>query len=258
MADLAERVDDLICSFDSSGDTTMDTLSMLIFGWMLFGLIVLCVGKYVYNRFALNGISTKVSSGSVKESHSHNFPGHAGVDGVVIPGAVTGVGGTVLAGVGLPGIKSNSQSVRTPGSSVSSSQKSSSSSGVSGSGQITSSGSNTANSGYVPPTPPVRKRLTRKTSGPLISPARSSRALHLPTATGADAEAVRWVNELIIWLHSDLVILNELLANWVISLNEFTKNSVEEVRNSFYDSTNSLFLPSPFYQHYLDTFLSQQ
>ena len=50
MADLAERVDDLICSFDSSADKTMDTLSMLIFGWMLLGLVILCVGKFIYNR----------------------------------------------------------------------------------------------------------------------------------------------------------------------------------------------------------------
>lgn len=213
MADLAERVDDLICSFDSAGDTTMDTLSMLIFGWMLFGLIVLCVGKYIYNRFALNGIAS--ASGSGKDGHG--FTSHVGVDGVVTPGAGTGAGS---AGSGAKGTVQSrtSSSVSVPKSS---------STGVLGGSTVASGGGSA--SGYVPPTPPVRKRLTRKTSGPLISPARSSRALHLPTATGADAEAVRWVNELIVWLHSDLVILNELLATWVISLNDFTASSVEEV-----------------------------
>lgn len=74
MADLAERVDDLICSFDSTGETTMDTLSMLIFGWMLFGLVVLCVGKYVYNRFVLNDLATAAATSSPqlpKDSHVH-------------------------------------------------------------------------------------------------------------------------------------------------------------------------------------------
>lgn len=84
-------------------------------------------------------------------------------------------------------------------------------------------------SGYVPPTPPVRKRLTRKNSGPLVSPARSSRALHLPSSTGADPEAVRWTNEMLYWLHTDLVVLDELLAVWVDSLNDFVASAISEV-----------------------------
>lgn len=106
--------------------------------------------------------------------------------------------------------------------------------GGAGSGSLASvggggaAGPTSATSPYVPPTPPVRKRLTRKTSGALISPARSSKSLHLPTATGADPDAVRWVNEVIVWLYSDPAILDELLAVWVASLNQFTANSVDE------------------------------
>lgn len=74
MADLAERVDDLICSFDSSGETTMDTLSMLIFGWMLFGLLVLCVGKYIYNRFVLNELQSKSSATKEPAAHAAHAP----------------------------------------------------------------------------------------------------------------------------------------------------------------------------------------
>ncbi|XP_049775583.1 phospholipid transfer protein C2CD2L isoform X1 [Schistocerca cancellata] len=51
MADLADRIDDLICSFEGGGDTTMDTVAMLMFGWMIFGLCVLAIGRYVYGRF---------------------------------------------------------------------------------------------------------------------------------------------------------------------------------------------------------------
>nr|XP_050858295.1 uncharacterized protein LOC127067439 isoform X8 [Vespula vulgaris] len=247
MADLAERVDDLICSFDSAGDTTMDTLSMLIFGWMLFGLVVLCVGKYVYNRFVLNELGT---SRTAKDGHV--FHG----DSVVVTS-----GAAAAAGAGATGAKflghqerSTKLSASSVGVASGSSSKTSTSTGPIGVSGAVLAAANTAASfggggsgasstiaaapvasspspsspGYVPPTPPVRKRLTRKTSGALITPARSSRALHLPTATGADAEAVRWVNELIVWLHSDLVILNELLALWVASLNDFTAGSVDE------------------------------
>lgn len=234
MADLAERVDDLICSFDSAGDTTMDTLSMLIFGWMLFGLVVLCVGKYVYNRFVLNEVVSSTTILAAKDGHIVHS------DSVSVGG---GGGGGGVGGGGVGGSKSAllvKQKVPASASAPSAAGKSSSASGGTGgggsagsgggSGASTTSGIGSSPSAYVPPTPPVRKRLTaRKTSGALISPARSSRSLHLPTATGADPDAVRWVNEIIVWLYSDPAILDELLTVWVSSLNDFTANSVDEV-----------------------------
>lgn len=245
MADLAERVDDLICSFDSAGETTMDTLSMLIFGWMLFGLVVLCVGKYIYNRFVLNELTvTAVASSSTPSSqlgkdghHSESVvPASSSIVGRFFdksksvsptssaPSSSIAKAGTGSAGGGGGG----TVSVAGGGSGTASVASSGSGGGGGGTGVIAGARSPSPG-GYVPPTPPVRKRLTRKTSGALISPSRSSRALHLPTATGADAEAVRWVNELIVWLHHDLVILNELLAVWVTSLNDFTVSSTDEV-----------------------------
>ncbi|XP_025991352.1 uncharacterized protein LOC105193656 isoform X4 [Solenopsis invicta] len=293
MADLAERVDDLICSFDSTGETTMDTLSMLIFGWMLFGLVVLCVGKYVYNRFVLNELtataattaagataatvtslssssssSSSLSSQLAKDGHIRHdesvlttstagtFVGKlfdksksvspsstsssslaraagigggaaAGGGGTVNVAAAGGGGGTVGAatggGVGGGGGGGGGGS----GGGAAAAAVAAAAAGGVGGGPVAGVRSPSPG-GYVPPTPPIRKRLIRKTSGALISPSRSSRALHLPTATGADAEAVRWVNELIVWLHHDLVILNELLATWVVSLNDFTASSTDE------------------------------
>lgn len=79
MADLAERVDDLICSFDSSADATMDTLSMLIFGWMLLGLVILCVGKFIYNRIQQQGKTGLQSAASASAGHhNHHHVGAAG------------------------------------------------------------------------------------------------------------------------------------------------------------------------------------
>ncbi|XP_014484805.1 PREDICTED: uncharacterized protein LOC106749653 isoform X2 [Dinoponera quadriceps] len=260
MADLAERVDDLICSFDSAGETTMDTLSMLIFGWMLFGLLVLCVGKYVYNRFVLNELAIGSSSAQYgKDGHAYHGEsvviasaagttvGAAGkplfdkskpvsvssstsLPSLARPGGAGGGGGAVAAATGGGGAaaaaagSSSSGSGGVIGAAVGGvvSAVAGSGGGAGSGGAVFARSPSPSTAGYVPPTPPVRKRLTRKTSGVLISPSRSSRALHLPTATGADAEAVRWVNELIVWLHYDLVILNELLASWVASLNDFT------------------------------------
>ncbi|XP_043260559.1 uncharacterized protein LOC122402095 isoform X2 [Colletes gigas] len=237
MADLAERVDDLICSFDSTGDTTMDTLSMLIFGWMLFGLVVLCVGKYVYNRFVLNEV-TSATIIAAKDGHIvHGDNIGVGAGGVVGSGGGAGAGGG--GAVGSKSIPVGKQKSVGSGGSTTAGKTSVGSSGAGGGGGgagsgATGSGGFATSAGigstaYVPPTPPVRKRLTaRKTSGVLISPARSSRSLHLPTATGADPDAVRWVNEVIVWLYSDPAILDELLAVWVASLNQFTNNSVDE------------------------------
>ncbi|XP_036147982.1 uncharacterized protein LOC105836218 isoform X4 [Monomorium pharaonis] len=236
MADLAERVDDLICSFDSTGETTMDTLSMLIFGWMLFGLVVLCVGKFVYNRFVLNEFTTvPTTTATVTSSSQFSKDGHTRHDEVT---------SAVTSGSIVGKLFDKSKSVSPSSTSSSLLTRTGTGSAAGGGGTVGAAAAAAAASGggigaiagvrspspggYVPPTPPIRKRLTRKTSGALISPSRSSRALHLPTATGANAEAVRWVNELIVWLHHDLVILNELLATWVASLNDFTAGSTDE------------------------------
>ncbi|XP_022179505.1 phospholipid transfer protein C2CD2L, partial [Myzus persicae] len=53
MGDLADTIDDLICSFESDGSKTMDTLIMYLFCWALVGFAALAVGKFAYGRAAL-------------------------------------------------------------------------------------------------------------------------------------------------------------------------------------------------------------
>lgn len=180
MADLADKIDDLICSFEGGGDTTMDTLAMYMFGWMVFGLVVLGIGKYVYGNF----ISGKNSKEKSIVAEPQVIKSENSVDATTKP-----------SGKESPVTKST---------------------GTGGK--------------YVPPTPPVRKRLGSKSGRP-VGPAKpkSSALVHPPpTATGPDSECVKWVNELFAWLYSDLVIVNELLNIWIQSLNEFTKKSVAE------------------------------
>ncbi|XP_044271006.1 uncharacterized protein LOC123015351 isoform X2 [Tribolium madens] len=171
MGDLAEAVEDLICTFDPTGDTTMDTLAMFVFGWILAALFVLWLGKIVYARFtarASNETKTKIE-----------------------PVAVDTVDAKAAKKTAVAPVKS----------------------APSGKG------------GYVPPTPPVRKRLTRQSPTPEV---RKVKYVPAPQCTGPDNVCVLWVNDVLQWLYNDLVIVNELLAVWLQAMNEFTKKSAAE------------------------------
>lgn len=179
MADLADSIDDLICAFEGNPDVTMDTLAMLIFGWILVGLFVLWLGKLLYSRYILK--ETNETKPKVEVA-------------IAVPKVEEKVKSEVID-------KSVKKIVPTL------------SAGKSG--------------GYVPPTPPIRKRLSRK------SPVPDLKKVHYvpaPSCTGADNIAVLWVNDVFQWLYNDLVIVNELFGVWIQSLNEFTKQTVAEVR----------------------------
>ncbi|XP_054285153.1 uncharacterized protein LOC129001748 isoform X8 [Macrosteles quadrilineatus] len=192
MADLADKIDDMICTFEGEGETTMDTVAMYMFGWMMFGLVVLGIGKFVYGNFVAN-----------KDPKSQS---------VIVEPLVT----TTKSDIGVV-----DSAVKQPPKDI----------------VIKSSGGGGGGGGgggrYIPPTPPGRKRLGSRSGRPVgpIGPAKpkSSNFIHPPpTATGPESESVKWVNELFFWLYSDLVIVNELLGVWVESLNEYTKQSVDE------------------------------
>lgn len=177
--DLAEVVEDLICTFDGSGDTTMDTLAMFIFGWILAALFVLWLGKIVYEKFQArstakaNDIAQKVKLIESTAKTTDN-----------VDMGETKATKKVLKSAPLSG------------------------------------------GNYVPPTPPVRKRLTRQSPAPEV---RKPKFLPAPQCTGPDNVCVLWVNDVFQWLYNDFVIVNELLEVWIQSLNEFTKKSVVEV-----------------------------
>lgn len=90
--------------------------------------------------------------------------------------------------------------------------------------------------GFVPATPPVRKRLTRQSPGPDL---RRTKYVPAPQCTGADNISVLWVNDVFQWLYNDLVIVNELIGVWIQYLNEYTKKLSAEVS---YNPIKALFL----------------
>ncbi|KAI5705432.1 hypothetical protein M8J75_014982 [Diaphorina citri] len=178
MADLADKIDDLICSFEGGGDNTMDTIAMYLFIWMLFGLVVLGIGRYVYSNF----ISVKQIKPPAVDSVVNKV-----VEPKIVPSAVN------------KDIKLSSAPLTSPNRTV-------------------------------PATPPVRRRLGSKSgrTTPTLTRSRSLQSLSIPTATGPEAESVRWVNQVFLWLYSDMMVVNELLNVWITALNETMKPSVTE------------------------------
>lgn len=179
MADLAEAVDDLICSFDYM-DTAMDNLVMLVFIWVLFSLVLLGIAKYAYGRFFKPADVPK----TIDEPKKPTNEIVASADSVLATSAK---------------IKSATLKASKPSS-------------------------------FVPPTPPNKRRLGRMSPGPEALNPKKHQSIAVPTCLGPDPPSVQWVNELLTWLYNDLVIVNELVQQWIVSMNEFSKKSVEEVR----------------------------
>ncbi|KAG7295192.1 hypothetical protein JYU34_022161 [Plutella xylostella] len=189
MADLAEAVDDLICSFDYM-DTAMDNLVMLMFIWLLFSIVLLGIAKWAYTRFT----TKKPVEAEVKPTKT---PVAAEDPKKNIANEIINTADSVLA---------TSAKVKT--------------------GAFTSKPKGT---GFVPPTPPNKRRLGRMSPGPeTIINLKKHQSLIVPTCTGPDPPSVQWVNDLLTWLYNDLVITNELVQQWIVSMNEFSKKSVEE------------------------------
>lgn len=186
MADLADQIDDLICSFEGGGDNTMDTIAMYLFIWMLFGLLVLGIGRYVYSNF----ISRKQVKPPVVDVVKP-------VEPKIIPSSVN------------KDLKLSSAPLSSPVRTV-------------------------------PASPQVRRRLGSKSgrTTPTLTRSRSLQSLSVPTATGPEAESVRWVNQLFQWLYSDMMVVNELLNVWIVALNETMKPSVAEVSCLFFFSSS--------------------
>ncbi|XP_063370514.1 uncharacterized protein LOC134658792 isoform X5 [Cydia amplana] len=182
MADLAEAVDDLICSFDYM-DTAMDNLVMLIFIWLLFSIVLLGIAKWAYGRYKPKAVEPEKPKEEPKTAKSTATEIVNSADAVLATTAK---------------VKSAAFNSFKP-----------------------------KPSGFVPATPPNKRRLGRMSPGPEALH-KKHQSIIVPTCTGPDPPSVQWVNDLLTWLYNDLVIVNELVQQWIVSMNEFSKKSVEE------------------------------
>lgn len=62
--DLADQIDDYICSFEGLGDMTMDSLAMFIFIWAVLALFSIWLCKFLYNKYSNPKAATESSSRS--------------------------------------------------------------------------------------------------------------------------------------------------------------------------------------------------
>ncbi|XP_037031581.1 uncharacterized protein LOC119071060 isoform X7 [Bradysia coprophila] len=187
MADLADQIDDYICSFEGVGDLTMDTLAMLIFAWAVLALFLVWLCKFLYNKYVKKGNVPDTSKIGTSPSEKLRKTELKELS------ASKDIKGLDLAAKSLaPG----SKGIVKP---------------TSRSGSIDLSS---------------RKRLSRKSPGPeLRKPLRSIPPPS--NVVGPESSSVTWTSQVFRWLYSDLVIVNELLQSWVTTLNENTKKTVE-------------------------------
>lgn len=202
MSDLADTIDDLICSFESDGKT-MDTLIMYLFCWALVGFVALAVGKFVYSRAigyaawksgktasATAGVESETTGGGDRKQHRVVPPTPPVVRKRL--GSKSGRTSAAVAGIaaGLSAVPAAA----------------------------------TANRAFsVEQASHVQQHHQQRPP---------------PEATGNEPDAVRWTNEAFKWLYSmvggaggagEPSVSEYLFCEWITALNEYTKKSFVEV-----------------------------
>ncbi|XP_013097649.2 uncharacterized protein LOC106080706 isoform X12 [Stomoxys calcitrans] len=203
--DLADQIDDYICTFEGLGDITMDSLAMFIFLWAVLALFLVWLCKFLYQKYmvkekpvsASNSRQSSVAPGGVAKTEKRlseprdilasktevkdllSKPSAGGVGRGRTPGPA-GFGGGAGGGGGI---------------------------GIGGAG--------------------ARRRVVRQSStGPEN---RKKRYVPPPSnVVGPETTSVTWTSQVFRWLYSDLVIVNELLMSWVIALNDTLRKTGDE------------------------------
>jgi hypothetical protein len=102
--DLADQVEDYICTFEAIGDLEMDSLIMFVFIWALSVLILLWLGKFLYQKYlakkqaALTGTTSTTTSSSIPVSPTTNV---APISSVAVSSLSSGLGARSGGGGGL-------------------------------------------------------------------------------------------------------------------------------------------------------------
>ncbi|XP_052843296.1 uncharacterized protein LOC128256758 isoform X17 [Drosophila gunungcola] len=201
--DLADQIDDYICSFEGLGDLTMDSLAIFIFLWAVLALFSVWLIKLLYHKY-LN----KDKSSSAANSRQTSVAPTSGS-----PSSAAGKTEKRLSEPrDLLATKSKVEDLSKPLTG-----------GSAGRGRSSASPLNTGGAAAGGP----RRRVVRQSStGPEN---RKKRYVPPPSnVVGPETSSVTWTSQVFRWLYSDLVIVNELLMSWVIAINDTLRKSVEE------------------------------
>ncbi|XP_032597135.1 uncharacterized protein LOC6568942 isoform X6 [Drosophila grimshawi] len=208
--DLADQIDDYICSFEGLGDLTMDSLAMFIFLWAVLALFSVWLCKLLYNKYLINkGATTTASSSNSRQT-------------IVAPG---GGASSAISAAKSEKRSSEPRELMATKSKIDDLSKPLTGSSSAGRGRSTASPMGGGGGGAAAGGP--RRRVVRQSStGPEN---RKKRYVPPPSnVVGPETSSVTWTSQVFRWLYSDLVIVNELLMSWVIAINDTLRISAEE------------------------------
>lgn len=226
--DLADQIDDYICSFEGLGDLTMDSLAMFIFLWAVLALFSVWLCKLLYHKYLNKGATNPASASNSRQSS-------------VAPGSSSTSSTKTEKRLSEP------RDLLATKSKVDDLSKApTGGAGSAGRGRSTASPIGGAGAAAGP-----RRRVVRQSStGPENRKKRyvppPSNVVGPETVSGTWGcyitstnfffhslqSSVTWTSQVFRWLYSDLVIVNELLMSWVIAINDTLRKSVEEVSES--------------------------
>ncbi|XP_034142235.1 uncharacterized protein LOC117592447 isoform X7 [Drosophila guanche] len=200
--DLADQIDDYICSFEGLGDLTMDSLAIFIFLWAVLALFSVWLCKLLYHKY----LNKEKPTSAANSRQSSVVPGAAAVVSSSKPEKRLSEPRDMLA------TKSKVEDLSKPLTGGSAGRGRSSASPLSG-GAAGAAG-------------PRRRVVRQSSTGPEN---RKKRYVPPPSnVVGPETSSVTWTSQVFRWLYSDLVIVNELLMSWVIAINDSLRKSVEE------------------------------
>ncbi|XP_044571514.1 uncharacterized protein LOC6494440 isoform X20 [Drosophila ananassae] len=201
--DLADQIDDYICSFEGLGDLTMDSLAIFIFLWAVLALFSVWLIKLLYHKYFNKG---KAPSAANSRQSS------------VAPGSGSPASGS---GKTEKRLSEPREFLATKSKVVEDLAKPLAAGSAGGArGRSSASPLNSAAGG------PRRRVVRQSSTGPEN---RKKRYVPPPSnVVGPETSSVTWTSQVFRWLYSDLVIVNELLMSWVIAINDSLRKSVEK------------------------------
>ncbi|XP_034103755.1 uncharacterized protein LOC117567707 isoform X18 [Drosophila albomicans] len=201
--DLADQIDDYICSFEGLGDLTMDSLAMFIFLWAVLALFSVWLCKLLYHKYLNKGANAPVSASNSRQSS---------------------VAPTTVGGAKTEKRLSEPRELMATKSKIDDLSKPLTGGASGGRGRSSASPMGGGSGGSVGG--PRRRMVRQSSTGPEN---RKKRYVPPPSnVVGPETSSVTWTSQVFRWLYSDLVIVNELLMSWVIAINDTLRKSVEE------------------------------